>query len=66
MTTSITCSWCHTINGRDAVWCKKCGHSVWAPRTDCECRSCLGVLFMEPAPKTKTKTKTKTKPRKQP
>lgn len=50
MSVSITCSWCHTVNDSFQRWCKTCSHSAWLPRLDCDCRKCLGVLFLIPPP----------------
>ena len=45
----INCSWCKTVNDVNARWCKKCCHSALHPREECDCRSCLGLLFMDTA-----------------
>lgn len=50
--TSVTCSWCHTINDVSQIWCKTCGHSAIEPRDQCDCRTCLGVLYSGPDPDT--------------
>ncbi len=67
MTTPITCSWCRTVNDPAARWCKTCGHSALHPREECDCRACLGVLFVEEVPATTppaTRSATKTRSRK--
>jgi hypothetical protein len=67
MTTPITCSWCKTVNDPATRWCKTCCHSALHPREECDCRACLGVLFVEEPPPTwspATRSATKTRAKK--
>ena len=41
--TTISCSWCHTQNPRDAIHCRACGHQN-VPRAQCRCPQCCPTL----------------------
>ena len=40
---SVSCSWCHHMNGLDnpaQVHCTECGHRADLPRAECNCPRC--------------------------